>query len=160
MLVEFCSDVLYKRIEPYRKSDKSITEPFDKQGVRTFNAESLNAYFENRLYLEQELAVLFHADNEEADEIFEVLSELALELRHHSVYKLLIGKINMNHNEPSEHFSVHTYPSIHLFFKSKDGHLQSQRIITKNKRELIHLVFQHSQVLSQEYDDKIYYQIM
>ena len=25
ILVEFCSDVLYKRIEPYKKSDNSIT---------------------------------------------------------------------------------------------------------------------------------------
>ncbi len=52
VLVEFCSDVLFKRIEPYKKSDSSITQPFDKHGVRTFNTHSLDAYFLNKLYLE------------------------------------------------------------------------------------------------------------
>lgn len=85
--------------------------------------------------------MLFHEDDDEADEIFEVLSEFALELRHHLVYKLVIGKINMNKNEPSEHFKVYTYPSIYLFFKSKDGLMQSQKIVAKDKRELVHLIF-------------------
>ena len=65
--------------------------------------------------------ILFHANDEEADDIFEALSELALDFRHHKVYKLVIGKINMNKNEPSDHFKVHTYPSLYLFFKGKDG---------------------------------------
>jgi hypothetical protein len=64
--------------------------------------------------------ILFHADDEEVDDIFEVLSELALDLRHHKVYKLVIGKINMNRNEPSDYFKVHSYPTLYLFFKGKN----------------------------------------
>ncbi len=64
--------------------------------------------------------ILFHADDEEVDDIFEVLSELALDLRHHKVYKLVIGKINMNKNDPSDHFKVHYYPSLYLFFKGNN----------------------------------------
>jgi hypothetical protein len=52
VLVEFCSDVINKRVSPYKQSDTSISEPFDKHGVRTFNHYSLEAYFSNKLYLE------------------------------------------------------------------------------------------------------------
>jgi hypothetical protein len=32
--------------------------------------------------------------------------------------------------------------------------------VAKDKRELVHLIFQQSKVLTQKYDDKIYYEIM
>jgi hypothetical protein len=64
--------------------------------------------------------ILFHADDDEVDDIFEVLTELARDLRHHKVYKLVIGKINMNKNEPSEHFKVHSYPTLYLLYKGKN----------------------------------------
>jgi hypothetical protein len=54
------------------------------------------------------------------DDIFEVLTELARDLRYHKVYKLVIGKINMNKNEPSEYFKVHSYPTLYLLYKGKN----------------------------------------
>jgi hypothetical protein len=38
--------------------------------------------------------------------------------------------------------------------------MMSQVIKAAHKKELVHLVFQTSQRLSKDYDDKIYYQIM
>ncbi len=67
----------------------------------------------------------------------------------------------MLHNEVLEGvYPVYTYPSLHLVFKSEDGHMMSQLIKATHKKELVHLVFQTSQRLSKDYDDKIYYQIM
>ena len=123
------------------KSDSSIKEPFDVNGVRTFNTHSLEAYFQNKLYLEQELVVLFHNDDEEADDIFEALADLAREFRHRHVYKVVIGKINMNKNQVSDSFKIYSYPSVHLIFKSKDGQMLSHKIEAQNKRELVHLIF-------------------
>ena len=62
--------------------------------------------------------VLFHHDNDEADEVFEALADLANEFRNRNVFKLVLGKINMNHNEPSEDFPVYQYPSVHIIFKT------------------------------------------
>ena len=105
--------------------------------------------------------MLFHTDAYEADDVFEVLGDLARDLRSHHVYNVLIGKINMLHNEVLEGvYPVYTYPSLHLIFKSEDGHMMSQVIKAAHKKELVHLVFQTSQRLSKDYDDKIYYQIM
>lgn len=105
--------------------------------------------------------MLFHSDAYEADDVFEVLGDLARDLRSHHVYNVLIGKINMLHNEVLEGvFPVYTYPSLHLIFKSEDGHMMSQVIKAAHKKELVHLVFQTSQRLSKDYDDKIYYKIM
>ena len=66
--------------------------------------------------------MLFHTDTSEADDVFEVLGDLARDLRSHHVYNVLIRKINMLHNEVLEGvFPVYTYPSLHLLFKSEDG---------------------------------------
>ena len=48
--------------------------------------------------MEQEIVVLFHDDDEEGDEVFEVLAQLSAELRKRNVNKLIIGHINMNKN--------------------------------------------------------------
>jgi hypothetical protein len=51
----------------------SNLSPFDSQGIRLFSTHSLDAYFANKGYLEQELLILFHEDEEEADPVFDAL---------------------------------------------------------------------------------------
>jgi len=67
--------------------------------------------------------VLFHNDDDEADEIFEALAELASDFRKRKVYKVLIGKINMKKNAVVDSFKIYTYPSIYLISKSKTGEM-------------------------------------
>jgi hypothetical protein len=106
------------------------------------------------------LLLLFHADQEEGDEVFEAMAELARDLRNHHVYKVVVGKINMLHNEVIEFFTVQSYPSLYLIYRTEDAELGFQKIKASHKKELMHLVFQSSQRLTKEYDDKIYYSIM
>lgn len=87
--------------------------------------------------MEQEIVVLFHDDDEEGDEVFEVLAQLSAELRKRNVNKLVIGHINMNKNQPSEDFPVYQYPSLYLIYE-KDGEMKSTKIVAGNKRELFH----------------------
>jgi hypothetical protein len=137
--VEFTTDVLFSRVKPYKLSQDSIREPFDSKGVRTFNYRSLEAFLFNKQYLEQELVVLFHNDEEEADEVHEALGDIAAELRRHHVYRIVLGKINMNHNDVSEIFPVHSYPSVFLLFKSSnDDSLSFQEIEAGDRRDLFH----------------------
>ena len=111
-----------------------MKESFDKHGVRLYNTKSLDTYFSSKLYLEQELVILFHNDEEEADPVFEAIQEITIELRKRNVNKVIFGKINMNYNEPSEDFPVYRYPSLYLIFKSKDGHMMSQIIEAENRK--------------------------
>jgi len=59
ILVEFVSDVLYNRISPYKMSQET-SEIFDTNGVRIYNTKSIDNFFKQKLYLEQELVLLFH----------------------------------------------------------------------------------------------------
>lgn len=137
-----------------------MSEQFDRHGVRIFSAKSLAAYFFNRQYLEQELVLLSHADDDEADEVFLAIQQIAVEFRKRHVHKLVLGKINMNKNQVVEDFQVYRYPSVHLIFSSQDGKMLGQEIEAKSKKELFHMIFQYSQVLTRDYDDRMYYEIM
>lgn len=159
VLQDFTTDVVLKRAKPYQLS----TEPasiFNEHGVRLFSARTFESYLYSRQYLEQETAVLFHADDEEADDVFAAFDELAEALRRKNVFKLVFAKINMNLNEVSKLYPVHQYPSVHLFFATEDGQFGAQQIVADSKRGLFHEIFTHSQVLAKEYDDKVYYEIM
>lgn len=104
--------------------------------------------------------VLFHADDEEADDVFPAFDELAEALRSKNVFKLVFAKINMNANAVSKIYPVYQYPSVHLIFATQDGEFGVQQIVTDSKRGLFHQVYTHSQVLAKNYDDTIYYEIM
>ena len=75
---------------------------------------------------------------------------------------MLIAKINMKKNEPPTAFPIYRYPSIYIIFKDQDNQANFlfEKIVASNKKELIHLIFRHSQVMAKDYDDRIYYEIM
>ena len=72
---------MLKRVKPYKLSQDNIKGFFNDYGVRLFNTRSLEGYLFNRQYLEQETVILFHNDDEEADDVFKAFDEIASELR-------------------------------------------------------------------------------
>ncbi len=144
VLLEFTTDVVFKRVKPFRLSQENLQGFFNEHGVRLFNTRSLESYFYNKQYLEQESVILFHNDDEEADEVFQAFDEIASELRKRNVFKLVVSKINMNLNEPCDLFPIYQYPSVHIIFKTQDGEMGAQQILANNKKNLFHQIYTYS----------------